>query len=142
MENLNEIVANNLIKFRIQAGFTQLELAEKINYSDKSVSKWERGDGLPDLPVLVALSKIYNVSVNDFLTNTQTVKVTNKTCEKKSKLIVAFLSTGLVILLASICFVVLFLIGATKNYAWYSYLFAIPVCFIVLLVFSEIWGNR
>ena len=142
MENLNEVISKKLIKFRVEAGLTQLELAQKINYSDKSISKWERGDGLPDLPVLVALSEIYNITLNDFLSKEKVVKSKPKKTEKKSRLLVCLLSTGLVMLIASICFAILFMIPKTQNYAWYSYLFSIPVCAIVLLVFSEVWGNR
>ena len=43
MENVNEInekIAKNLVYYRKQAGYTQAELAEKINYTDKSISKW------------------------------------------------------------------------------------------------------
>ena len=43
MDTLEEIVAYNLTELRKNARLTQAELAEKINYSDKSVSKWERG---------------------------------------------------------------------------------------------------
>ena len=45
---------------------TQIELAEKINYSDKAVSKWERGESIPDVSVLLELSKLFGVSI-DFL---------------------------------------------------------------------------
>ncbi len=142
MENLNNIISKNLIRFRTSAGLTQLELAHKLNYSDKSISKWERGEGLPDLAVLVALSKIYNISLNDFLTEEKSVKPASLKVEKKSRLLVCLLSVGLVVLVASICFAVLFIIEQAKPFAWLSYLFAIPVGSIVLLVFSELWGNR
>lgn len=142
MENVNLIIAKNLIKYRTMAGLTQLELAQKINYSDKSISKWERGEGLPDVLVLIELSKIYNITLNDFLIEERNVKPATKQAEKKSKLLVSILSVGLVVLVASICFVTLFMIPSTKNYAWYSYLFGLPVSAIVLLVFSEVWGNR
>lgn len=142
MENLNLIVSKNLIKFRMAAGLTQLELAQKINYSDKSISKWERGEGLPDLSVLVLLSKIYKITVNDFLIEEHKTSTLPKKEEKKSRLLISFLSVGLVVLVASIVFAVLFIIPKTKNFAWLSYLYSLPVSAIVLLVFSEIWGNR
>lgn len=66
MEDLRVIVASNISRLRKDANLTQAELAEKINYSDKSVSKWERADALPDLVVIKQLSELFGVSV-DFL---------------------------------------------------------------------------
>ena len=68
MDTLETIVASNLAEFRRNAGLTQAELAEKINYSDKSISKWERGEALPDLKVLAQLAELYGVTINDFVT--------------------------------------------------------------------------
>ena len=63
VEELNQKIAKNLASYRKAAGLTQAELAEKINYSDKSVSKWESGNGVPDLYVLLQLSELYGVTV-------------------------------------------------------------------------------
>ena len=49
-------IASNLIKLRLAAGMTQAELGEKLNYSDKSISKWERGDVTTDEIVLMQIS--------------------------------------------------------------------------------------
>ena len=68
MDTLEEIVACNLTELRKNARLTQSELAEKINYSDKSVSKWERGEALPDLKVLTQLAGLFGVSIDYFVT--------------------------------------------------------------------------
>lgn len=144
MENLNSVVSKNLIKFRTLAGLTQVELAKKINYSDKSISKWERGDGLPDLSVLVKLSEIYNININEFLnqnTPEQEVIISKKYINKKHFLI-SILSSGLVFFIATIVFVVLFMIQSTSHFAWLSFIYAIPISSIVLLIFSLMWGNN
>ena len=60
MENINETnkkIAKNLAFYRKEAGLTQAELAKRINYSDKSVSKWEQGNGVPDIYILMQLAK-------------------------------------------------------------------------------------
>lgn len=144
MDNLNSVVSKNLIKYRTLAGLTQMELAKKINYSDKSISKWERGDGLPDLAVLVKLSEIYGININEFLnpnTPEQEVVISKKYTNKKH-LLISILSAGLVFFIATIVFVVLFMINSTASFAWLSFIFAIPVASIVLLVFSLLWGNN
>lgn len=144
MDELNKVVSKNLIKYRTLAGLTQMELAKKINYSDKSISKWERGDGLPDLSVLVKLSEIYGISINEFLnrnTPEQEVIISKKFTNKKH-LLISILSAGLVFFVATIVFVVLFMIDTTSSFAWISFIFAIPIASIVLLVFSLLWGNN
>ena len=64
-EQLKKNFAARLAGYRRLAGLTQLELAEKLNYSDKSISKWERGEGLPDLYVVSQLADLFNITVND-----------------------------------------------------------------------------
>ena len=66
MEDLKKIIAKNLVTYRKQAHMTQAELAEKVGYSDKNVSKWERAEGVPDMLVLHELAELYGVTVNDF----------------------------------------------------------------------------
>ena len=60
-------IGKNIMRLRRMANMTQLELAEKINYSDKSVSKWEQGNGIPDVRILVQLADLFNVSVDDLV---------------------------------------------------------------------------
>lgn len=66
LNELKLITASNIIKLRTDAGMTQAELGEKINYSDKTISKWERGEAIPDAYVLTQLAELFGVSV-DFL---------------------------------------------------------------------------
>ncbi len=139
MEELNKIVSANLVKFRSKANYTQVELADKIQYSDKSVSKWERGEALPDLQVLVKLAEIYGITVNDFLSTDTSVNVKKKS-DRKSYILITLLSVGLVWFLASCAFFVLHFFNV--NYTvWLPFIYAIPVSGIVLEVFSAIKGN-
>ena len=64
---MRKTIAGNIAKYRKQLGMTQIDLSEKINYSDKSISKWERGDGIPDVPTLVQLAEIFGVSLDDLV---------------------------------------------------------------------------
>ncbi len=140
-EELRQTIAKNLVKFRKMSNLTQQELAEKINYSDKAVSKWERGEGIPDVLVLKALADIYGITVNDFLTegaSAPLVKPRRKNLIAKRWLI-ALLSAGLVWLIATIVTVIWLLVDNTVPVAKYAYLVALPVTFIVLLVFSCLW---
>ncbi len=143
MENTNEInayIAKNLIYFRKQAGLTQAELAEKINYSDKSVSKWESGNGVPDVYTLVQLAEIYHVSVNDFLSADTPVQAKKKV--KGLRLLVMLLSSGLVWLVATFTFVTLQLMFPGKGAWWLTFIYAIPVNAVLLLIYATVWRWR
>ena len=64
---LEKIVAANITELRKSKQWTQLELAEKLNYSDKSISKWERGDGIPDLKTLCKMAELFSVLLDFFV---------------------------------------------------------------------------
>ena len=65
--DIKENLSQNLIKFRKASGLTQIELAEKLNYSDKAVSKWERGESIPDLSVLKNIADLYGVTIDTLI---------------------------------------------------------------------------
>ena len=143
LEKLKSNIAANLVAFRKEAGLTQQELAEKLNYSDKNVSKWERGEGIPDVLALATMAEIYGVTVNDFL------KEHKKSPRTKSFLktliakrwLVTLLSFGVVWLVATIITVVWSLIDNSTPIAKYAYISALPVSLIVVLVFACVWGT-
>ena len=140
MINENEfklIVAKNLIKFRKANGLTQLELAEKLNYSDKAISKWERGESLPDIYMLHVIAEMFGITLNDLVSEETQV---NQYKGKFNKGVVISLSIGLVWLVAIALFVLLAI--AKINFAWLTFIFAIPTSFIVSIVFSKIYKYR
>lgn len=147
MENLEEfktVVSENLVRFRRESGMTQLDVAKKLNYSDKAVSKWERGETIPDVYILKQLSIIYGISVNDFLTKKEEQKQvpTNlKRSFKNKRFLIVCLSSGLVWLLACIAFVCLSFTNL-KSSAWLSFIYAIPTSSIVCLILCSIWTRK
>ena len=64
LSELKLISASNIIKLRTQKGMTQAELGAILNYSDKTISKWERGEAIPDAYVLLQMAEIFGVSVD------------------------------------------------------------------------------
>ena len=72
MDDIKSIVAKNITELRILNNMTQLELAEKLNYSDKAISKWERGESTPDISVLVMIADIFGVSL-DYLVKSENI---------------------------------------------------------------------
>ena len=68
-EKLKKQIGINIANLRKRQGLTQAGLAEQVNYSDKAVSKWERGESVPDVLTLAHLAKLFGVSVNDLLSD-------------------------------------------------------------------------
>ena len=66
-EKIKGQIGANIAERRKAAGMTQAGLAEKINYSDKAVSKWERGESVPDVLTMMQLAQLFGVTVNDLL---------------------------------------------------------------------------
>ena len=69
LSELKLISASNIIKLRTENGMTQAELGAKLNYSDKTISKWERGEAIPDAFVLLEMAEIFGVSVDYLLSS-------------------------------------------------------------------------
>ena len=142
LDELKSVVAENLKALRTTAGLTQGELAERLNYSDKAVSKWERGESLPDVQVLKQLADMYGVGVDYLLSSDHKPQIHSEDAAKiirKNRLIITLLAVSVVWLVATIAFVLLRLSLETLSNIWLAYIVAIPVSCIVLLVFNSIW---
>jgi len=134
------IVADNIAFYRKQMGLTQLQLAEKLNYSDKAISKWERGESLPEVYVLHSLASFFGVTLNDFLTVGRKPRTP---LTIKTRILISILSAGIVWLVATVIFVLTNLIEPNIDFdIWLVFIYAIPLSSIVLLVFSLLWGNN
>lgn len=64
---MHKETAKRLYECRKSAGYSQEELAEKIGVSRQAISKWERGESSPDTDNLIALSKIYNITIDELI---------------------------------------------------------------------------
>ena len=125
--------ARNLTSFRKSAHLTQIQLAEKLNYSDKAVSKWECGDTLPDVATISAISEFFGITIDQLLGN----DVPKKKLNANQHVLVTSLSCGLSILLFSIAFLVVSLLGVPYN--WMVIIYMIPATSVVAIVFSAVW---
>lgn len=137
-EKLREYFARNLAHYRKALGLTQIELAEKLNYSDKSISKWERGDGLPDLAVTAQLAEIFGLTVNDLISE----KPRRRLMTTRNKIIITMLSMGIAWLVATILFFLCEIIFPEVKGWWLFYIYAIPISAVVGIVFSCIWWKK
>lgn len=144
MEEFKDVLPYNLIFLRKKQKLTQSELAKQLNYSDKTISKWEKGVALPDVETLVQISKFYGVNIDKLLNEKMTNEVNTPTKVRKqiriNKLAITLLSVLTVWFVAIVIYAEL-LINKNINY-WLIFLWAIPISSIILLIFSSIWGKK
>ena len=142
MNDLRSIIGNNLSSLRKNKKLTQLELAEKMGYSDKAVSKWEKGDTLPDIETLYQLCNFYQVTL-DFLVDTKGLENKNlyKTKDDKSilanKISIAALLDSIVWIIATIIYVYLLIISK-KNF-WQVFVWAISLTALFTVFINKIY---
>lgn len=145
MQELKFIIAKNIQKLRQEKGMTQLELAEKLNYSDKSVSKWERGESLPDIVVLKSVADLFEVTLDYLVEEEHDGKPISKEVMdrnyRRNCYIISGTSIFIVALMATLIYVILAMVFPGTSYPWLCYAYAIPAALIVWLVFNSIWFN-
>ena len=152
LDNLKEQIGANIALQRKRSGLTQAGLAEKLNYSDKAVSKWERGESMPDVLTLIQLAEQFDITVNELLEDPDQLpgnpgklekamsQVSEKALKRKAnKNVILGLSTTLVWFVALLIFVVIS--SFDLPYSWVAFLFAIPVNAIVLLSLRSAWRD-
>lgn len=141
MDERKATLASNLIRLRLAAGMTQAELGEKLNYSDKTISKWERGDVTTDVFVLTQIAEIFGVDVAYLLHPHSEIEPV--IYNKKQSLTY---STGMITLvaivsiwtLALLIFISLWIYGLV---VWLVFIYAVPVSLVTLLVLHSIWQH-
>lgn len=146
MENndINITIGRNLQKLRRNMKLTQLELAEKFNYSDKSISKWEKGESLPSIEVLYQLAKFYGVSLDALTTEGEIILPDQPALTRDrlfpTKLIIALLAISAVWITATIVYVTNQIL--TGNNLFMVFLWSVPISCVLLIIFNAIWGKR
>ena len=154
-EKLRKQIGGNIAAYRKNAGLTQAGLAEKLNYSDKAVSKWERGESIPDVLTLMALADQFSITVNDLIADPNALpadsdsrlekamtQVSEKALKRKAnKNVILALSTTLVWFVALLVFVVMSSFDFLNPYSWLIFLYAVPANAIVMLSLRSAWRD-
>ena len=153
-EKLKYQIGRNIASYRKRAGLTQAGLAERLNYSDKAISKWERGESAPDVLTLVQLSEQFGITVNDLLVDPDALpeetgavqqameQVVEKALKRKAdKGTILSLSSILVWFVALFAYVMLSCVELTEAWSWIFFIYAIPANAIVLLSLRSAWHD-
>ena len=145
LSELKLISASNIIRLRTQAGFTQAELGEKLNYSDKTISKWERGEAIPDAYVLTQMAEIFGVTVDYLLSTHDAWENPNEVEDQEqgisrysANVIIAIAVLGVWTMALSV-FVLLWLLGYI---VWQSFVVALPVSILTYMVLICVFNRR
>lgn len=145
MQELKFIIAKNITELRKQYSLTQFELAQKLNYSDKAVSKWERGEATPDIAVLKEIADLFSVSL-DYLVEEVHQKVPEQRLVTKLKLhnrsVITAISILLVWMVATFAFVTTDIVIENIRAHWLAFVYAVPISMVVWLVFNSIWFKK
>lgn len=151
-DNLKAVIAANISDLRRKHNMTQLDLAEKLNYTDKAISKWERGESIPDVLVLKNIADLFEVTVDYLLEEEHPIPTVvdeaqeQETLQKQQSIRTRGVVTGMSVLLVWLVATVLFMIAdmvspdATEH--WLIFVYAIPASMIVWLVLNSVWFNR
>lgn len=139
LSELKLTAAGNLIRLRTQAGLTQAELGARLNYSDKNISKWERGESIPDAYVLKRLSELYGVTVDYILSSHDTVdapdgmpiELPEESMPKYSAEIIIAIAVLSIMTAALTAFVILWLCGIME---WRVFLIGTSLSLLTYLV--------
>lgn len=144
MEDIKRKVAKNITELRILNNMTQMELAEKLNYSDKTISKWERAESSPDISVLVEIADLFGVTL-DYLVKSDNIEeavVTHKTKETKyNRRAISYIAEGGAWIIAVFAFIITTLIVDKMTFQWLYFVYALPIVLIVKLIFNSVWFN-
>lgn len=151
-EKLKYFIGKNIAAYRKRCGLTQAELADKLNYSDKAVSKWERGESTPDIITLAQLAEQFGITVDELIRDPDALpehtgavqqamgRVVEKTLKRKAdKNIILGLSSILVWFVALLLYVILS--GLELENSWLAFFYAIPANAIVLLSLRSAWHD-
>ncbi len=146
MESIKLLVAKNIATLRTANGMTQSDLAEKLNYSDKSISKWERGESLPDIVVLKELADLFSVTLDALVSKPCPSKPSAPpSCgldphqQRRNRSIITGMSILSVWLVSTLLFVVIHSLSGAAGSDWLAFLYAIPASMVVWLVFNTLW---
>ena len=140
--NIKENLSKNLIKYRKSLNLTQAELAEKLNYSDKAVSKWERSEAVPDLEVLKQIADFYGTTIDNLIEEPTQEKPKIKKITQKKRLIISLIFSGLAWLVAIVAYSLIGILLPNFSNSWLIYIYAIPISTIIFLVLSAVWGRN
>lgn len=144
MPYIKNNIAQNITELRLLNDMTQLQLGEKLNYSDKTVSKWERGESTPDIEVLVELADLFGVTVDSLIRSdsiTDKTDINQKRQKTYNHRAITLIVEVSIMLAALFAFIITSLIIRRSAFQILYFVYAVPIILIINLIFNSVWFN-
>lgn len=139
--SFEKLVGQRIAHFRKQMSLTQFELAEKLDYSDKTISKWELGQSLPNIFILNELAKFFGISLDILIGNEPIPK---NGAKKKNRFKYSIIYSLLVFAVFIIAFAVLHIAFPNLEVIrpWYLILWGVAASSIPMFVYSIVYHQE
>lgn len=143
MEDIKKTIGKNLQELRKMKKYTQQDLANELQYSDKAISKWEKGESLPDIEILYQICNLYGVTL-DFLTHegsyAEKKEYVIPRYELRNKVLVTLLVSSLVWLAVLLSYI--YILQQKQINFWPAFIWGIPANCLILWYLNLKWGRR
>ena len=145
MPEITENIAKNITLLRKQNKWTQQDLASKLNYSDKTISKWERGESTPDIEMLCKVADVFNISI-EYLTKEHDEKEIKNTQNGGNifvrNILILIMMCVAVYTIATLVFVYPTMKDSENaSKFWVAYIYALPICSIFCNYYAKKTNN-
>lgn len=139
-------VSNQLKTFRIHSGYSQSDVAKKLNISRQSISKWENNRGTPDIDKLIQLSKLYDTTLDNLVTgmpktsesiDTQTLPIVNEATDDNHIFLMLSLFS-FILFPISLIIIPFIIIKIKRNQRFYKFILIITLLSLLLNLYMFI----
>lgn len=142
MDEIKRNIAKNIAFLRTSEHMTQAELAERLSYSDKAISKWERAESIPDIYILKKIADMFGVTVDWLIKDNGEHPLTESNRKSRNHKLITLISAASIWVIAIIAFVICWIANKAVADLWLIFVAAVPSTAILLLIFNSIWGKR
>lgn len=142
MDEIKRNIAKNIAFLRTSEHMTQAELAERLSYSDKAISKWERAESIPDIYILKKIADMFGVTVDWLIKDNGEHPLTESNRKARNHKLITLISAASIWVIAIIAFVICWIANKAVADLWLIFVAAVPTTAILLLIFNSIWGKR
>lgn len=138
MEELKKVIGKNIQHLRKDRKLTQNEFANELNYTAKAISKWERGESIPEIETLIKIADFFHVTV-DYLLHENSIIHSNEylteDIKDKNKYFTMGLAVSIVWIIATIIFV--YFMQQTNKFVYQTFMWSVPISICVIAYYVK-----
>lgn len=137
MDKIKENIANNIIELRKINNMTQADLAQNLNFTDKTISKWERGESTPDIESLANIAKLFNLTVDELISDEINKTEIKKEAKQENTKTIAKIALAIITIwfIGTSIFVYGIIDKNADPFLWLAFIWPVPAsCLFVTIV--------